>query len=99
MVNQVTPKEVAKRLQNGEKVTVIDVREKGEVATGKIPGAKHMPLAQLALRKPELDKNANYIVTCQSGNRSKAAAGLLEALGFNVEDMIGGMNNWQGKTE
>lgn len=99
MVNQVTPKEVAKRLQNGEKVTVIDVREKGEVATGKIPGAKHMPLAQLALRKTELDKNANYIVTCQSGNRSKAAAGLLEALGFNVEDMIGGMNNWQGKTE
>jgi rhodanese-related sulfurtransferase len=99
MAKQVTPEEVAKRLQNGEEVTVIDVRESSEVATGKIPGAKHIPLGQLALRKGELDKSKSYIITCQSGNRSKAACGILEALGYKVEDMIGGMNNWGDKTE
>ncbi|SET48424.1 Rhodanese-related sulfurtransferase [Oceanobacillus limi] len=99
MAQQVTPKEVAKRLQSGEDVTVIDVRESSEVATGKIPGATHIPLGQLALRKGELDKAKNYIISCQSGNRSKAACGILEALGFKVEDMVGGMNNWSGETE
>ncbi|WP_156289465.1 rhodanese-like domain-containing protein [Oceanobacillus salinisoli] len=99
MVKQVTPEEVAIRLQNGEEVTVIDVRESREVATGKIPGAKHIPLGQIALRKSELDKDKSYIITCQSGNRSKAACGILEALGYKVEDMIGGMNNWKNITE
>jgi len=99
MAKQVTPEEVAKCLQNGEEIIVIDVREKNEVATGKIPGAKHIPLGHLALRKDELDKKKSYIITCQSGNRSKAACGILEALGYKVEDMVGGMNNWKGNTE
>ena len=99
MVKKITPEDVVKRLQNGEEVTVIDVRESGEVATGRIPGAKHIPLGQLALRKDELAKDKSYIVTCQSGNRSKAACGLLEALGYEVEDLIGGMNTWSGKIE
>jgi rhodanese-related sulfurtransferase len=99
MAKQVTPEEVAKRIRNGEKVTIIDVRERREVGTGKIPGAKHIPLGQLALRKDELEKDENYIITCQSGNRSKAACGILEALGYKVEDMVGGMNNWSGRTE
>ncbi|MBP1917256.1 rhodanese-related sulfurtransferase [Lederbergia galactosidilyticus] len=99
MVKQVTPDEIAKHLRNGEEVNIIDVRENNEIATGKIPGAKHIPLGQLALRKDELDKDKSYIITCQSGNRSKAACGLLEALGYNVEDMVGGMNNWNGKTK
>lgn len=99
MVKQVTPDEIAKHLRNGEEVNIIDVRESNEIATGKIPGAKHIPLGQLALCKDELDKDKSYIITCQSGNRSKAACGLLEALGYNVEDMVGGMNNWNGKTK
>ena len=99
MANKVTPEEVAERIQNGEEVMVIDVREISEVVTGKIPGSRHIPLGQLALRKGELDKNQTYIITCQSGNRSKAACGILEALGYKVEDMVGGMNNWSGNTE
>lgn len=99
MVKQVTPEEVAQRLQRGEEVTVIDVRENREVVAGKIPGAMNIPLGQLALRKSELDKDKKYVITCQSGNRSKAACGLLEALGYKVEDMIGGMNNWSNETE
>ncbi|MCG5103928.1 rhodanese-like domain-containing protein [Oceanobacillus alkalisoli] len=99
MAKQVTPEEVARRLQYGEEIFVIDVRQGSEVATGKIPGAKHIPLGHLALRTNELDKDKTYIVTCQSGNRSKAACGILEALGYKTLDMIGGMNNWRGEKE
>lgn len=99
MANQISPEEVAKRLQNSEEVFIIDVRENGEVASGKIASANNIPLGQLALRKGELDKEKSYVVVCQSGNRSKAACGILEALGFKVEDMIGGMNNWNGNSE
>lgn len=99
MVKQITPEEVAKRFEKGEKVSIIDVRENAEVATGKIPGAQNIPLGQLALRKGELDKKQNYVIVCQSGNRSKAACGILEALGYKVENMIGGMNNWKGELE
>jgi rhodanese-related sulfurtransferase len=99
MVKKITPEEVLKRLQNGEEVNVIDVRESREVAAGKIPGAKHIPLGRLALRKDELDKDKSYIVTCQSGNRSKAACGILEAFGYEVEDLVGGMKTWSGKIE
>lgn len=99
MVKKIRPEDVVQRLQNGEEVTVIDVRESSEFSAGKIPGAKHIPLGQLALRKDELDKGKSYIVTCQSGNRSKAACGLLEALGYKVEDLMGGMNAWSGEIE
>ncbi|MEH7223655.1 rhodanese-like domain-containing protein [Bacillus sp. JJ1566] len=99
MAKQITPEEVTKRLENGEEVFIIDVRETGEAAGGKIPGAKNIPLGQIALRKSELDKEKNYVVVCQSGNRSKAGCGILEALGFKVEDMIGGMNEWKGNLE
>ncbi|MCP8617682.1 rhodanese-like domain-containing protein [Salirhabdus salicampi] len=93
---KVAPSEVAERLKMGKNVHVLDVRENDEVRQGKIPGAKHIPLGQLALRKHELDKEKEYIIVCRSGNRSKAACGILNALGFDVEDMVGGMNDWQG---
>lgn len=99
MAKQITPEEVAKRLQNGEEGFIIDVRENGEFVSGNIPSANNIPLGQLALRKAELDKEKNYVVVCQSGNRSKAASGILEALGFNVADMVGGMNHWTGNIE
>ncbi|WP_093131026.1 rhodanese-like domain-containing protein [Salinibacillus kushneri] len=96
MNKKVTPSEVAERLNMGINVFVLDVRENDEVVQGKIPGAKHIPLGQLALRKGELNKEKSYVVVCRSGNRSKAACGILNALGFDVEDMVGGMNDWQG---
>lgn len=99
MTKQISPEKVVNRLQNGEEVFIIDVRETGEVSGGKIPGAKNIPLGQIALRKSELEKEKSYVVVCQSGNRSKAACGILGALGFEVEDMIGGMNDWKGKLE
>ncbi|MGJ9456886.1 rhodanese-like domain-containing protein [Oceanobacillus sp. CF4.6] len=99
MAKQVPPETVAHRLQNGEDVLILDVQENNEVEDGIIPGAKHIPLGHIALRKDELNKNETYVVVCRSGNRSKAACGILEALGYKVEDMIGGMNDWNGELD
>ena len=92
-----TPQEVAARLNAGEKLTMIDVREPAEWASGHVAGVKHIPLGQLAERIGELDPSQETIVICRSGNRSGLACELLEEKGFNVVNMVGGLNAWTDK--
>ena len=92
-------KTVQEKLENGEQLNLIDVREAEEVAAGKIPGALHMPLGLVEFREHELDKNAAYIMVCRSGGRSGQATQYLESKGFNVTNMTGGMWDWQGPVE
>lgn len=99
MTKQITPEEVSQRIENGDAISILDVRESAEFLRGKIPGAQNISFTQLALRKDELDKESDYVVVCQSGNRSKAACGILEALGFSPINMTGGMNDWSGNLE
>ncbi|KGX85911.1 rhodanese-like domain-containing protein [Pontibacillus marinus] len=95
-MKETTATEVLERLNNREELSIIDVREYGEVASGKIPSAKNIPLAELAKRKHEIDQTQEHIIVCASGNRSKAASGLLESMGFKVNNMLGGMKQWNG---
>lgn len=99
MTKQTTTEEVAQRIQNGENFSIIDVRESFELINGKIPGAKHIALGELASHLSELDKNEEHILVCQSGGRSKAACGLLEVNGLKAVNMVGGMNEWKGQLE
>lgn len=94
-----TAKQVQEKLENGELLHIIDVRETSEVAEGKIPTAINIPLRLIEFRKQDLDKNKEYILVCQSGGRSFRAAQYLESYGFNVINMEGGMMAWEGKTE
>lgn len=96
-VEQIKPKEVEKLIKEDKSVVVIDVREKYEVKTGKIPQAIHIALGSLESKLDKLDKNKTYIMVCQSGNRSSMAATLLHKKGFKVKNMTGGMFNWEGK--
>ncbi|PRZ17052.1 rhodanese-related sulfurtransferase [Laceyella sediminis] len=95
----ITPQEVEHRLQKGEKLNIIDVREAEEVAEGKIPEAKHMALGTLADRLHELDPGNEYIMVCRSGGRSERACEFLQEQGFKVKNMVGGMLAWKGKTQ
>ncbi|WP_045521654.1 rhodanese-like domain-containing protein [Neobacillus niacini] len=98
-MKRITVKEVEQKLDNGEKLNIIDVREVGEVATGKIPLAINIPLGLIEFKKQDLDKNENYIIVCRSGGRSAQAVAFLESYGYNVTNMDGGMMAWEGELE
>ncbi|WP_068672200.1 rhodanese-like domain-containing protein [Oceanobacillus sp. Castelsardo] len=98
-MKEITAKELEQKLASGEKLNIIDVREDEEVATGKIRGAKHIPLAQIPERLDELNKNEHYFMVCRSGGRSGNACQLLIQNGYDVTNMVGGMLDWEGEIE
>ena len=91
--------EVQARLEAGEKLNIIDVRESDEVEEGKIPEAEHIPLGLVEFRMNELDKDKEYFIVCHAGGRSARAVQFLESQGFNVTNISGGMLAWEGDTE
>ncbi|WP_284638868.1 rhodanese-like domain-containing protein [Paenibacillus silviterrae] len=91
----ITPAEIKQRLEQGEKLDIIDVREYEEVALGMIPGAIHIPLMQLPERLDEIPQNGETILVCRSGGRSSRAYEYLEAQGLkHLKNMTGGMLSW-----
>jgi rhodanese-related sulfurtransferase len=74
---------------------VVDIRGEGELAAGMLPGARHIPLAQLVSRLGELDRDRPVVVYCAGGWRSSVGASLLRANGFtDVSDILGGFGAW-----
>lgn len=99
-MQNITPEEVKERLDKGEQLNLVDVREPHERAEFNIGGV-HIPLGQVQMMQvDELEnlKNEEVIVYCRSGNRSGQAAMILDTLGFaNTKNLSGGMLAWQQK--
>lgn len=79
------------RVTNG--AVLLDVRTAEEFAAGHIPGARNIPVQELATRMGELEKWRSVVVYCRSGARSATASGMLKKAGHEVLD-IGAMGNW-----
>ena len=97
-MRNITVEELKKRLDNGEQLHIIDVREPAEFAEFNING-KLIPLGQIMnMQLDELDdmKNEELIIHCKAGSRSMQACMVLEQLGYtNVVNVTGGMMAWQ----
>ncbi|KAA9012704.1 rhodanese-like domain-containing protein [Niallia endozanthoxylica] len=91
--------ELNEKLEAGEKLELVDVREHDEVAMGMIPGAKHIPMGEIPANLAHFDKDKEYIMICRSGSRSAYVCEFLQAQGYKVRNMTGGMLEWRGKTE
>ena len=94
----ITALEVKKRLEAGEKLHIIDVREVYEFEESKIPTAVNIPLGTIPAQLAELEhlKNEEVIMQCRSGQRSRVAQSLFMQAGFsNVKNMEGGILAWQ----
>ena len=89
--------EVRERLEAGEPVVIIDVREIYELEqSGIIPQAKHIPLRELSTRWTELKDENEIVCYCAAGARSLNAAMLLRENGlFNATSMEGGFATWK----
>ncbi len=97
---KLSAEEARARMDSGDPVTVLDVREANEYAAGHIPGAQLLPLGQIEASAAEAlpDKGAEILVYCRSGNRSRQAAMTLIELGYtNVFD-FGGIISWPYET-
>ena len=100
-IPQITVEELKKKLDSGEKVFVLDVREPHEVPIANI-GAPLIPVGQIESRIAELAdrKNDEIVVHCRSGARSQKAALSLKAAGFtNVSNLAGGILAWADKID
>ena len=99
-MTNITAQEVKARLDAGEKLNLVDVREPDERAAFNI-GGEFLPLGKIqTMQTEEIDdlKNEEVIFYCRSGNRSGQACLILEAMGFtNVKNLVGGMIDWQEK--
>ena len=99
-MQNITAEEVKSRLDNGEAIHLIDVREPHEHAEFNI-GGQLVPLGKIqTMQVDELDdlKEEEVILYCRSGNRSGQAAMVLDMLGFkNTKNLVGGMLGWQEK--
>ena len=81
--------ELNKELSNN--INVIDVREPYELTYGKVPGAKNVPLRELAYNHSEyLEKGNDYYIICQSGSRSVQLVNFLAKEDYNLINVVGG---------
>ncbi|HTW74142.1 MAG TPA: rhodanese-like domain-containing protein [Steroidobacteraceae bacterium] len=94
-VTEVSAEELKRRLDAGDAVRLLDVREPWEYAIVSLPGSTHIPLAQLPRRLQELSADEPIVALCKSGGRSRRAAEFLQSSGFrNVTNLTGGIDAW-----
>jgi adenylyltransferase/sulfurtransferase len=92
---EITPVELKRRLDTGENVLVLDVREPNEYQINRIDGSTLIPLGELPRRYQELDKSRLIVCQCKSGGRSAKAMEFLQSVGFtDVKNLQGGILTW-----
>lgn len=90
-----TATEAKARIESGQPLIILDVRQSSEFRNGHINGAILIPLNELSRRMDELSKETEILCVCHSGSRSRIAVGQLTNAGFNAINLQGGMMNWQ----
>ncbi|MEO7371103.1 MAG: rhodanese-like domain-containing protein, partial [Ilumatobacteraceae bacterium] len=93
--SRLTAGQVAERRNSLSGLQLVDVRGPGEVESGMIPTATHVPLPELLDLLDGLDPQAPTVVYCAGGYRSSIAASTLRSHGFtDVSDLLGGYAAW-----
>jgi rhodanese-related sulfurtransferase len=96
MYQQITAEEAKKIMDSGEECIILDTREQDEFDEGHIPGAILIPYTQIENKAEEIltDKDAQILVYCRSGRRSKIASESLAKLGYTNVKEFGGIIDW-----
>jgi sulfur-carrier protein adenylyltransferase/sulfurtransferase len=97
---EITSIELKRRLDGGEHLRIVDVREPNEYQINRIPGSQLIPLGDVPKRYGELNPDEELIVHCKSGVRSAKAADFLRSVGFKrVLNLKGGILDWVDKVD
>src|SRR5438552_18520031 len=97
----ITATELKQRLDNGDDIQIVDVREPNEVAVARIPNSIHIPLAQVLNRMSEIDPARETVVHCKMGGRSARAIEALKRSGFTGKllNLTGGITAWSNDVD
>jgi rhodanese-related sulfurtransferase len=100
-MEEITPTELKQRLDKGDDIQIVDVRENNEVAIGRIPNSIHIPLAQVLNRVDEIDPSRETVVHCKMGGRSARAIEALQRSGFKgkLMNLKGGIIGWSNDVD
>jgi len=99
-VEEIGAADLKRRIDQGDALEVIDVREPHEFAIAKIPGTRLIPLGTLNEHLHELDTAKTYVVHCKSGARSAKAIGQLRRVGFKrLLNLKGGILAWSREVD
>ena len=99
-IEEIGPAELKARLERGDGVMIVDVREGEEVAIARFPGARHIPMGDIPSRLAELDPDRETVIVCHHGIRSAQVAMYLTRLGFErVSNLSGGIDLWSATVD
>jgi sulfur-carrier protein adenylyltransferase/sulfurtransferase len=98
---EITATELKQRLDRGDDIQIIDVREQNEFDVARIPDSKLIPLGQVVNRMSEIDLNRETVVHCKGGGRSARAIEALRRAGFegDLTNLKGGITAWSNEVD
>ncbi len=97
----ITASELKERIDAGEDIQLIDVRQPDEYAFARIDGAKLIPMGEIMSRIGELDENRETVIHCKMGGRSARVIQALEQAGFKgtLKNLVGGITAWSNEVD
>ena len=94
-VANITPTELNRRLDSGEPIVVIDVRESWELAIMSLPFARPIRMIEILSRLAEIPHDCPVVIFCRTGSRSTRTVEMLQLRGYNnVYNLEGGILAW-----
>jgi adenylyltransferase/sulfurtransferase len=98
---EITATELKQRLDQGDDIQIIDVREPDEYSFARLPNSIHIPLGQIVNRMAEIDAQRETVVHCKLGGRSAKAIEALKRAGFTgqLTNLKGGITAWSNEVD
>ena len=101
MIEEISATDLRLRLDAGEDIQLIDVRQPEEWAFAKIEGAKLIPLGEILNRMDEIDQGRETVIHCKAGMRSARAVEALLRAGYkgDLKNLKGGITAWSNEVD
>lgn len=104
MVDEITPDELHRRLEDGEDIQIVDIRTEREFRRGHIPGSENIPFVRFTREVAEHDWADEIVIACPRGESSQQAARLLESYegiddGTWIANLAQGLEAWDYELE
>ena len=101
MIEEISATELKRKMDAGDDIQLIDVRQPDEWAFAKIEGAKLIPLGELMNRRDEIDESRETVIHCKSGMRSARAVQVLQQAGYkgDIKNLKGGITAWSNEVD